>query len=222
MLKLPKVIGHRGAKGYAPENTLESIRTAADMGVEWVELDVKLTRDGVPVIFHDEDLARVTNGSGLMAETDYEDVKDLDAGSWYGESFLGAKIPTLEETASVALDVMSQIWDDHDKILISSFKLISLEAAQNLANDWARGLLLDEEIPEDWPKLAEHLQVSTINLNGNSLKKSECEYLLEAELPLLAYTINDPMRARELQRWGIDSIFSDVPDLIIENLLESH
>ena len=76
MLKLPKVIGHRGAKGYAPENTLESIRTAADMGVEWVELDVKLTRDGVPVIFHDEDLARVTNGSGLMAETDYDDIKE--------------------------------------------------------------------------------------------------------------------------------------------------
>ena len=64
MLKLPKIIGHRGAAAYAPENTLESIHTAADMGVEWVELDVKLTQDGVPVIFHDATLDRTTNGSG--------------------------------------------------------------------------------------------------------------------------------------------------------------
>ena len=66
MIKIPQIIGHRGACGYAPENTLESISTAADMGIDWVELDVKLTSDDVPIIFHDDNLERVTSGSGLV------------------------------------------------------------------------------------------------------------------------------------------------------------
>ena len=76
-LKLPKIIGHRGAAAYAPENTLEGIHTAADMGVEWVELDVKLTKDQIPVLFHDETLERTTNGAGNVADITYDDLKQL-------------------------------------------------------------------------------------------------------------------------------------------------
>ena len=102
-LKIPKVIGHRGAKAYAPENTLPSIETAADLGVEWVELDVKLTKDNVPIIFHDEGLDRTTSGTGLVAQTNYEDLRDLDAGSWFGDSFSSVRIPTLEEAVDILL-----------------------------------------------------------------------------------------------------------------------
>jgi glycerophosphoryl diester phosphodiesterase len=104
-LKLPRIIGHRGACGYAPENTLESIRTAADLGIKWVELDVKLTKDGVPVIFHDETLDRTTNGHGNVAETFYADLQNLEAGSWYSDGFAGIKIPTLEEAAELLIDL---------------------------------------------------------------------------------------------------------------------
>lgn len=247
MLKLPKVIGHRGAASYAPENTLEGLRTAAEMGVEWVEFDVKLTRDDVPILFHDDTLERTTNGSGNVADHDYEDIQNLEAGSWFSEGFTGISVPTLEEalevilehdlginveikpcqgreedTTKVALDILSQVWTDHDKILISSFQTSCLEVARDIAGDWARGLLLDEEIPQEWPDLADYLDVNTININGNTLSKSDCEWLLKAELPLLAYTINDPERARELQRWGIDGFFSDAPDVILDNLLIAH
>ncbi|MGE4314368.1 MAG: glycerophosphoryl diester phosphodiesterase [Pseudobdellovibrionaceae bacterium] len=247
MLKLSPVIGHRGAASYAPENTLEGFATAADMGVEWVECDVKLTRDGVPVLFHDEELSRTTNGSGLMAETDYDDLKALECGSWFSDSFAGIQIPTLEEavevllqhnlglnleikpcpgreaeTASVALDILSQIWDDHDRLLISSFKPTSLETARDLASDWTRGLLLEGDIDDNWAELADYLDVRAIICNGNKLTKAEAEMLLEAEMPLLSYTINDPIRARELQRWGIDAIITDSPDIILENLLTTH
>ncbi|MCE9506999.1 MAG: glycerophosphoryl diester phosphodiesterase, partial [Alphaproteobacteria bacterium] len=91
-LIIPKVIGHRGAKAYAPENTLASIHTAADLGIEWVEIDVKLTKDGVPIIFHDDELNRCTNGSGLVVETDFKTIAELDAGLWFGDSFMGEKI----------------------------------------------------------------------------------------------------------------------------------
>ncbi len=247
MLKLPKVIGHRGAAAYAPENTLEGLRTAAEMGVEWVEFDVKLTRDDVPILFHDDTLDRTTNGSGLVHEHDYEDLQQLEAGSHFSDGFTGISIPTLEEaldillehnlgvnveikpsqgreedTTKVALDVLSQIWTDHDKILISSFQTSCLETAREIADDWARGLLLESEIPQEWAELADYLDVSTINVNGNTLSKTDCEWLLEAELPLLAYTVNDTQRARELQRWGIDGFFSDNPDNILDNLLVAH
>ncbi|MFN3701248.1 MAG: glycerophosphodiester phosphodiesterase family protein [Alphaproteobacteria bacterium] len=247
MLKLPKVIGHRGAAGYAPENTLVGIHTAADMGVEWVELDVKLTRDQIPVIFHDETLERTTGTQGNIADLDMKDLRELDAGSWFGSSFIGLKIPTLEEvvdvliernlglnlelkpcpgrereTTEVALDLLSHIWDDHDRLLISSFQHVSLETAQDLAADWKRGLLLPKEWPENWAELAEYLDVATINVSGNHITREQLEDALELELPVLAYTINDPIRARELQNWGVDSFFSDTPDVILENLLTVH
>ncbi|MEM6782022.1 MAG: glycerophosphoryl diester phosphodiesterase [Pseudomonadota bacterium] len=248
MIKLPKVIGHRGAAAYAPENTLESIHTAADMGVDWVELDLKLTRDNVPVLFHDETLERTTNGSGAMADTDYDDLKQLEAGSWYGDSFSGIKIPTLEEavdvllernlglnleikpcpgrekeTAEIALDALSQIWDDHDRILISSFQHVCLEAARDMATDWPRGLLLPEEWPENWKDLADYLDVKTINLNNTDLEREEIEMVIDdLDLPVLVYTVNDPDRARQLQGWGVDAVFTDNPDIILENLLSVH
>jgi glycerophosphoryl diester phosphodiesterase len=243
-LNLPKVIGHRGAKAYAPENTLESIETAASLGVQWVELDVKLTRDGVPIIFHDDELDRTTNGTGLVAQTNYEDLRDLDAGSWFGESFSRVRIPTLEEavdvllkhnlglnleikpcpgrekeTAEVALDHLSHYWDTTDNLLISSFQHVSLEAALDLAPDYARGLLIgDQEMPENWKVVAEYLDVTTINLWNKLVTRQVADEIMDAEYPLLVYTVNDPMQARSLQKLGVDAFFSDNPDIIIENL----
>lgn len=245
-LKLPKIIGHRGACGYAPENTIESIKTAAEMGVEWVELDVKLTKDQVPIIFHDETLERTTNGSGNVADTLYEDIKQLEAGSWFADSFAGIKIPTLEdvcetlidlnmglnleikpcpgrekETAEVALDALSRIWDDHDRLIISSFQHVSLETAMDIANDWARGLLIDEW-PENWKDLASYLEVSTVNINGNAVTREQVESIIDMDYPVLAYTINDPQRARLLQSWGVDAMFTDVPDVLQDVILTVH
>jgi len=93
----PPVIGHRGAAGHAPENTLASIATAAALGATWVEFDVKLTRDGVAVLFHDDALERTTNGTGKVADTTLAEIKALDAGGWYQKRFAGEAVPTLEE-----------------------------------------------------------------------------------------------------------------------------
>jgi len=246
-LKLPKIIGHRGAAGYAPENTIESVHTAADLGVEWVELDVKLTKDQVAVIFHDDDLTRTTNGTGNVADMNYEDLRQLDAGSWYGESFVGAKIPTLEEildvllerdlglnleikpcpgreveTAEVALDILSQIWDDHDRLLISSFQHVSLETVRDMASGWAIGMLMAQEWPENWQDIARYLEPATFNVLGGMCTREHIENLMDMEKPVLAYTVNDPQQARLLQSWGVDGFFSDVPDIIRENLLTVH
>lgn len=245
-LKLPQIIGHRGACGYAPENTIESVQTAAEMGVTWVELDVKLTKDGVPIIFHDDTLDRTTNGAGPVAQTLYDDIAQLEAGSWFADSFAGIKIPTLDEicevlidldlglnleikpcpgrekeTAEIALDHLSRIWDDHDRLLISSFSHVSLEAAMDIAGDWRRGLLFDEW-PENWKDLADYLEASTINIDGNQCSREQVEEIIDMDYPILAYTINDPDRARILQSWGVDGVFTDVPDVIKDSLFSVH
>lgn len=246
-LKLPRLIGHRGAAGYAPENTLEAIRTAAELGAPWVELDVKLTKDCVPVIFHDETLERTTNGSGLMADTNYADLQNLEAGSWFADSFSGITIPTLEEaldvilehdlglnleikpcpgrekdTAEAALDVLSQIWDDPEKLLISSFSHVSLETSMDMAEEWGRGLLLEKDWPVNWRELAEYLKAASINIDGNACTREQIEEIIDAGYPVLAYTINDAHRARQLLSWGVDGFFSDTPDVIAENILTVH
>jgi glycerophosphoryl diester phosphodiesterase len=247
-LKLPSVIGHRGAAAYAPENTIEGIHTAADIGVKWVELDVKLTKDDVPIMFHDEELDRTTNGSGLVAETTYEDIRHLETGSWFGESFTGIKIPTLEEavdallkrgmglnleikpcpgrereTAEIALDLLSQIWDDHDMVLISSFQHVSLEIARDMANDWSRGLLLGgDEIAPNWAELADYLDVKTLNLGSRLVTPEIIEEAIALDLIPLVYTVNTPEEARLYQSMGVKTLFSDEPDLLLDAMLSVH
>tara|TARA_B100001750_G_scaffold13286_1_gene9513 strand:+ start:745 stop:1494 length:750 start_codon:yes stop_codon:yes gene_type:complete len=249
MIKLPQIIGHRGACAYAPENTLASIQSAADMGIEWVELDVKLTADDVPIIFHDDNLIRITDHDALVKDVPYSAIKELDAGSWFADSFVDEKIPTLEEaveliielglglnleikpcagreveTAQIALDYLARIWDDHDKIIISSFNEVSLEtAADMLAGDWALAYLIDD-IPEKWKDIAQHLNVQTININGNrdDLEREFIEEIIDEGYGVLAYTINNPVRARELISWGVDGVFTDEPDVIRDELFGLH
>jgi glycerophosphoryl diester phosphodiesterase len=93
----PLILGHRGASAVAPENTLPAFRRARELGADGVELDVTLTRDGVPVVIHDDTVDRTTNGHGEIRRMTIAEVKHLDAGSWKGEQFRGETIPTLAE-----------------------------------------------------------------------------------------------------------------------------
>ncbi|HBR68018.1 MAG TPA: glycerophosphoryl diester phosphodiesterase, partial [Rhodospirillaceae bacterium] len=239
---------HRGCAAYAPENTLEGLHTAADMGVEWVEFDVMLTKDDVPILFHDDTLERTTNGHGLVAEATIEDIRQLEAGSWFGDSFSGVKIPTLEEavdvliqrglglnleikptpgrekeTAEIALDILSQIWDDHDRLLISSFQPVSLEIARDMATDWARGLLIGgDAMPENWQQQAEYFDVKTVNLGSRLVTREIVEDISDAGYSVLVYTVNEPDEARKFQSWGVDTLFSDAPDVVKDGLLTVH
>src|SRR5919202_3540380 len=87
-----KVVGHRGAMGHCPENTLASFARALELGADWIECDVHLSRDGVPVVIHDETLDRTTDGHGLVAEHTLAELKQLDAGAWFGAAYAGQRI----------------------------------------------------------------------------------------------------------------------------------
>jgi glycerophosphoryl diester phosphodiesterase len=93
----PMLIAHRGGSLEAPENTLASFRHAIEVGVEYVELDVQMSKDGVLVVIHDETLDRTTNGTGLVGDYTYAELKKLDAGSHFAPEYRGETIPTLRD-----------------------------------------------------------------------------------------------------------------------------
>lgn len=91
------IVAHRGSSGTAPENTISSIRHAIDAGALMVEIDVQITSDSKAILMHDHILGRTTNGKGFIRAHSFEQLKMLDAGKWFNDTFIGEHIPLLEE-----------------------------------------------------------------------------------------------------------------------------
>ena len=238
--KLPPVMGHRGAAAHGPENTLNSIRKAAELGASWVEFDVMLTGDGLPVLFHDDNLQRITGLDALMAATPYETVKTLDAASWFGPGFAPEPVPTLAdalallleldlrpnmeikptpgrdvETAEASLETAAAHWPaDRPPPLISSFSRMSLAAARVLQPDWPRALIA-HKVPIDWRIALESLGCSAFHLNAKVLDWPFVAEVKTAGYQVAAFTVNRAARARELIESDVDCLISDAPDRII-------
>ena len=92
-----QVVAHRGGVHWGPENTLATIGIAIDKGVDYIEMDVRQTKDGVFVLMHDQSVSRTTNGSGNVSELSWDEIKDLDAGSWYSDEYTNEPIPKLRD-----------------------------------------------------------------------------------------------------------------------------
>jgi len=97
-----EVIAHRGYSERTPENTLAALRAAIDAGADAIEFDLHVTRDGSPVLFHDFTLERTTDGRGRIDETTLQQLRELDAGAWFGDAFRGEHVPTLVEALELA------------------------------------------------------------------------------------------------------------------------
>ena len=99
--KWPQIIAHRGDSGLAPENTWPAIERAIEIGVDMVEVDVRMTKDGVPVLLHFERLEHTTTGSGLLADHTWEEIQRLDAGAWKDPEFAGERVLSLEDVLNL-------------------------------------------------------------------------------------------------------------------------
>ncbi|MBX7199476.1 MAG: glycerophosphodiester phosphodiesterase [Rhodospirillaceae bacterium] len=239
MIQIPRIIAHRGSPKAAPENTLASFRQAARDGAAWVEFDVVLTADGRPVIFHDDALDRTTDGAGLIADTPFDVLRNLDAGAWFSRAFAGELIPTLEEalelfaelglgfnmeikpaagreqeTAEVALATARASWNGPVP-LISSFSRIAVATAKEVQPGWPRGILFDH-IAEDWREAADKLEVVSIGANHRHLSREIVAAVHASARKVTAYTVNDAARASLLFSWGVDALFSDIPGTLLK------
>jgi glycerophosphoryl diester phosphodiesterase len=238
--RLPRVVGHRGAAASAPENTLAGLRRAHRLGVGWVEFDVKLAADGVPLLMHDALLERTTDGKGAVADLPFAAIRALDAGAWFGPEFAGERVPSFHEALDLLLShgmaanveikpcpgherrtgeavakVLLERWPaDRDPPLLSSFSEDALDAARAAAPALPRGLLVKEP-PADWRARLERLGCVTFHCSHRALDAATVAAVRGAGYPMLAYTVNDAVRARTLFGWGVDCICSDRPEEIL-------
>jgi glycerophosphoryl diester phosphodiesterase len=237
-LNLPPVIGHRGAAAYAPENTLTGFRAARALRCAWVEFDVRLTRDDMLVVCHDDALERTTSGQGRVSRLPLARIREFDAGSWFGAGFTGEQVPTLDEALSLCLGIglganieikaegqrgpatvaavaacLEQRGDQVPPLLISSFLPEAVAEAATLLPSVPRGMLW-RKIPRKWATEAAQLGCTTIHCGHGDLTGKLAAEIGAAGFPLLCYTVNDAARARQLFDWGVASVFSDAPDII--------
>lgn len=181
----PVVFAHRGASGHAPENTLAAFQLAISQGAPAIEFDVQLTADKIPVIFHDFELSRTTNGSGKIHKHTLEELKSLNAGAAFSSAYPDLKIPTLDEALSgldsntfynielknhySSFDVLPKIvarfilkHHAEDHVLISSFNPITLSRISKLLPTVPRGLMFTKSSHVDlcllFPRLMSGVQ----------------------------------------------------------------
>ena len=233
--KLPNIIGHRGANNSAPENTLISFRKAAELGAKWIEIDVRLSSDKIPVVFHDNEVDRTTNGQGPVGSFTLESLQELDAGSHYHTDFSGEKVPTLlqgitlcielklglnieikpnfgqaAETVTAILTTINPFQEQlRGNVLFSSFNLLCLEKLFNLSPEWPRALLVND-LNDDWLTNTKVLECYALNPNCNCLASIEnIKSILDSKLRIIPFTVNQLSVAKNLLQLGVHSIITD-------------
>lgn len=225
-MPLTLCIGHRGAKGHLPENTLPSFEHAIKIGCDWVELDVYHV-DGELLVIHDKSVERTTNGKGLVSELSFDELRELDAGG-------GHLIPTLQEvinlvdrrcrinielkgpaTAKPVSDLLSRYclaeWTHRD-FLLSSFNHEELKLADPA---YPRGALFARLLPDMWDR-AEELGAWSANFDKGVVSRSLVEEAHSRGYKVLVYTVNSNTDILKMIDYGVDGLFSDYPDRVIE------
>ncbi|MFT6218848.1 MAG: glycerophosphoryl diester phosphodiesterase [Cycloclasticus pugetii] len=217
------MIGHRGAMGCAPENTLLSIHKAIELGADWVEIDVHCVADKLLVI-HDETVDRTTNGRGKLIDYSFEELRALDAG-------LGQRIPTLQEvlevtvgkvglnielkglgTGKVLTSLLKKTPETYkNKMLVSSFLMPELEQVVRLNQHVKIGVLAGNNINESiaW---ATKLKAFSIHLKLQKVTPKWVDRAHDLGLKVYVYTVNKVVQIRRMKELGVDGVFSDYPN----------
>ena len=217
-------IGHRGARAYAPENTLTSFRKALEIGVDAVELDVRKTKDNQIVVIHDADVKRTTNGEGLVSELTLKEIKSFSAEK-------GEKIPTLEETLDF-LDKKVKVFVElketgiekqvlsivHAKsleknVVITSFLEDALKKVRELDKDIETGLIYAKH--KNPIKAALELKANYLFALYRFTHTANVQKAHENGLKVVVWTINTPEEVEEYAKKGVDGIASDKPDILM-------
>ncbi|MFC5471706.1 glycerophosphodiester phosphodiesterase [Cohnella suwonensis] len=211
--KLHPCVAHRGFSGKAPENTMAAFRMAIALPyVNWIELDVHLSKDDVPVVIHDGELKRTTNGNGRVREKTAKELGNLDAGSWFDPGFSGEKVPTLGEVLDLTagrcrLNVELKGDDGHRALLaakavetirsrgrendtvITSFQDDILKEVRSLSRTIRTGLIVDEGSNDLIDRVkslgADFLSIGFHHLNEELLAKAT-----QASVDVMAWTVN--------------------------------
>lgn len=244
-LNLPQIIAHRGASHAAPENTLAAVELAYHENARWVEVDVKLAADGVPILMHDATLDRTTNLSGPVNAKAAAMLATADAGSWFDPRFADAGVPALDALLDFAIEhemglnleikpnpnearrTAEQIMallarraaHQVPEILFSSFNTAALAALDEAGDPRPRGVLF-HALPPSWQDQAQLVRAWSVHAEGKTLSQSKVAAVKDAGYPLVVFTINDAAMAKRLLAWGVDALITDRPKALAEELAQ--
>ena len=233
---LPKLIGHRGVKNLKPENTLESITKAFELGLECVEIDVKVSKDNIPLLLHDDTLDRTTNGSGLVCNYTFDQINYLDAGYYFYNSKTDIKVPNLSSVLDFikrkqkylnielkpnknyeklnvenTLQAINKI--SYDKIYFSSFDLSSCIILKENAPYLQCGFLNDDFTKfniDETIDICKKYNFFSCGINLNLFSNSVVNQFVENEIQVTVYADNNISKVEAHNLWNnnVTSIFT--------------
>lgn len=229
------IYAHRGSSSSHPENTMESFEAALNDGADGIEFDVQLTKDGVPVIIHDETVDRTTNGKGWVKDYTFSDLRELDAGSTFHSSFKDAKIPSLEEffqwvsktdlllnmelksgvvrypeIEKISLQYIDR-YGLRERTIISSFNHYSLVEINRLNDQIETAILYMEGIYEPW-NYAKGIGAQGLHCFLPVAVPEIIRGALEAGLAIRPFTVNEKDHIFQLMKAGCTAIITDYPE----------
>ncbi len=238
MPKRPYIVAHRGVSASYPENTLSAFQAAVNISVDWIELDVVMTSDDVLIVSHDETADRCTNGSGPFRTQLWNDIKQLDAGSWFGSAFVGERIPTLDDvldlvrptTTRLCIEIKGETPEEFLETAVATVSLLqrrkflqnasiaSFNGSCLLAVRRAEPTLTTnfDPTPQDGSLSAWKLCQQCLAVGANFLSHQHetltPELIDEARshgLATWAWTVNDADTMRRMADMHVDAILSD-------------
>jgi glycerophosphoryl diester phosphodiesterase len=217
-------IGHRGAAGHAPENTIAAIRAGISLGVDYVELDVQRTRDGRLVVLHDKLVDRTTNGTGPISGMTWEKLQLLDAGG-------GERVPCVEAALAAASGLAGMILEVKTPgigpelyhavqastflgpVIYASFLHAEILAIRRI-DPQARTMALMECVPVSGAAFAREANATLVGLALDFATPEFVTALHDAGLEVLLYTVNEPRMIADAIDLGADGVISDYPDRV--------
>ncbi len=238
------VIAHRGASAYSPENTMAAFYMAYEMKADMIELDVLITKDGIPVVTHDPEVDRKTDGTGEVNRYTLAELQKLDAGSWFAKKYAGERMPALEEVLqwakdriAINIEIKREAVGQHinggveekvvelvrkyqmeQHVLLSSFSYEAVGRIKKLAPEFSTGLLYDKKVPVNSTPFALTKQYlsDSFNCKWRELKTRWRRELQENGIPIFIYTVNSKFWMKKMIGAGVSGIFSDHPDRLRE------
>lgn len=231
--RLPlEVTAHRGHARAAPENTLSAVRKAIESGADYAEIDVLQTSDGVVILMHDRDLKRVSGDTRRVSDLTYEQIRKLDVGSWFGSTFTGERVPTLQEVFDLArgkikLNIELKFYDNdlalarnvarlikendfEKKSIVTSFNYEALMEIKKINPNIRVGLIVAQALGN-----VSRLDVDLLSVRADWLSDKVLREAKRRGKEVHAWTINDPLAAATLIKRGVDNILTSDPDVII-------
>jgi len=241
------VIAHRGFSGSAPENTLAAFKKAMEIGSDVIEFDVRFSRDGHLIVFHDDTLERTTHVQGKVADHTLRELKQLDAGSWFNPVFAGEKIPTLKEVLDLTrgrirlnielkegdhgkysmLDLADQVLREVEKagmerqVLFSSFDLSAIKRVCEKNSENQIALITREP----WHSLKEAMQGKSfpvLNPRKSTLHENNLSMARQQGIRVNVWTLNKEEEMEQFISMGVDGIITDHPDRLIKLLKKKY